>query len=184
MAFGAGMIVVCDTPENTLAAFALATSYAGCPYELDSSDTSDTWDTSDTRDTSDTAAPPTDTADTAAAQEEDSSGGSDERGVCGLLKGLFDDPAYCRPWFVQANFPNRAHTLNIWFEDVPDRYDLRGAKTDEVVVAHCPDPNDGNTATATSLEGHVEIDQDRFNKARVRVDTPLASGALKFRVCR
>lgn len=177
-----GVLVVCETPDGSLAAFGAAGSYNACPHQLDTapptdSDTAtgpvDTSDTSDTADTGTTVDPSDETSQT------DTSGG-----ICGFYKEVFDNPAYCQPWRVQANSPANAHTFNVWFENVPSRDDLTGIKTPEAILAHCPDPNHELPTTATSLDGAIEVTRDNGRKATVQLDTNMGTGKLKFQVCR
>ncbi len=175
----AGLMVVCETPEQQLAAFAFATSYAACPHEDDTGLLIDTGDTGDTGPVSDTADTGGSGGDSGEETDEDR-----ERGVCGLFNELFSEPAFCQPWRVQVNFPARAHTLNVWFEDVPERDDLEGIQTSDAILAHCPDPANGEPAWATELEGTLEVVKDRGRKVRVRTDTDKAGGMLKFKTCR
>ena len=178
----AGLMVVCETPQQSLAAFAFATSYAACPHEDDTGVVIDTGEPVDTGPVLDTA----DTGDTGMAIEDpDEETDEDrERGLCGLFNELFSEPAFCQPWRVQVNFPARAHTLNTWFEEVPERDDLLGIQTSEAILAHCPDPANGEPAWATELGGSLEVVRDSGRKVRVRTDTDKAGGLLKFKTCR
>ncbi len=170
-----GVLTVCETHEGSLAAFGLAASWDACPHELDTSNPPDTGDTGDTGGT--TTVDPD--------EEQSSSASTDDDGtICGYYNALFSQPGYCEPWLVQANSPANAHTFNVWFEDVPDREDLTGIRAQQAVVAHCPDPNGLEPTRATSLEGEIEVTRDNGRKAKVEVETDLADGKLKFRICR
>ncbi|GEM_PF-2629312 len=174
-----GVMVVCETMEGTLAGFGVAASYETCPHDLDppppDSDTAP-----DTADPVDTSAQDTGTVEA----PEDNDGSSEEGGICGFYTEIFDNPAFCQPWRVQANSPANAHTLNVWFDGIEDRGDLTGAVAPEAILAHCPDPNGIEPTTATALEGSIEVTRDNGRKATVKLDTNRGSGKLKFQVCR
>ncbi len=176
-----GVMVVCETSENTLAAFGVAVSYEGCPHSLDTAA-----DTSDTSETGDTSTTVIDTAaDTASSTTTVDDGDDDtDGGICGFYRETLDTPGFCQPWMVQANSPSNAHTFNVWFEDLPARDDLTGAKAPEAILAHCPDPNGEIPTTATALTGSIEVTRDNGRKATVSMDTNRGTGRLKFQVCR
>jgi hypothetical protein len=177
----AGTLIVCEQASGELAAFGLATSYESCPHLLapppPDTDTGDDSASTSIIDTSgDTA------SDTAAASD---SGPSDtEGGLCGLYNELFDNPAYCTPWRVQANSAGNAHTLNLWVEGFDDRADLTGAQAPQAILAHCPDPNGVLPTTATELQGSIAVTRDNGRKATVKLDTNKGTGKLKLQVCR
>ncbi len=177
---GLGWMVVCETPTGSTAAYATSSSLNTCPHQLDTSEPQDT-DTGD--DTGPTVIDTGDTGITLESTEEEGEGES-EGGVCDYLSEFFAMKAFCEPWQVQTNDPTSAHTFNVWFEDVPEANNLKGARASEAILAQCPDPNGIEPTTATSLQGDIEVTRDNGRKATIKLDTNKGQGKLKLQVCR
>jgi hypothetical protein len=175
----AGVLIVCETVDGPLAAFGLATSLNSCPHQLDTAAPTDTDSGFDTGPTA------VDTGDTGVVETStDTTNPDTEGGVCGVFTEILNTPGYCQPWRVQVNDPNSAHTLNLWFEDIPNAHDLTGIKAPEAILAHCPDPNGEIPTTATLLTGSIEVARDNGRKATISMDTNKGKADLKFQVCR